>query len=131
MVPVGLGIFFTRFLLWTIPYKYVLRFHAWTISVFSRQGPPADEARYTARIVQLVKGVGRRVLGTKPCLPQALVTQWFLGRNQIDAELKLGVTRGKTGEFMAHAWIESDGDIVIGGRMSRYRYAKVDAVIGS
>ena len=131
MIPVALGIFLARFLLWTIPYKTVLKIHKWTASLFSRKAPPADEREYTGRVVQLVKGVGRRVLGKKPCLPQALVTQWFLQRNQIDAHLKIGVRRDESGDFVAHAWIVSNEDIVIGGRMSQYRYARVEAVVGS
>ncbi len=130
MIPVASGIFLTRFLLWTISYKRVLQFHSWTMSIFSTHGTIQNELEYTNRIVLLVNGVGRRVLGSKPCLPQALVTLWFLGRSQIDAHLKIGVTRGKSGEFLAHAWIESNGDIVIGGRMSQYRYAKIEAVGG-
>jgi len=129
MFPVAGGIFLSRLLLSTLPYKTVLAIHAASTQVFRRRlGHFPEQSTYTDRIVRLVKGVGRRVLGKKPCLPQALVTQWFLNRNGIDANLRIGVTKDRSGAFLAHAWVESEGDIVIGGRLSQYRYAKMDAL---
>ena len=129
MFPVAGGIFVSRVLLNVIPYRHVLSLHGWTSGAFRRRfGTGPDPTEYTDRIVRLVKGVGRRVLGKKPCLPQALVTQWFLQRNGFDAKLRIGVTKDDSGAFLAHAWIESGGDIVIGGRLSRYRYARMGEI---
>jgi hypothetical protein len=49
------------------------------------------------------------------CLVRALAGQILLrefGRNSI---LHLGVNRDQSGKFMAHAWLEHDGQIIIGG----------------
>lgn len=131
MLPVAGGIFVARFLLWTIPYRTILDLHERSYQLFTRRfGPAPDQAEYTERIVRIVKGIGSRVLGSKPCLPQALVTQWFLRRNGFDAMLRIGVNKDESGALLAHAWVESSGDIIIGGRLSRYRYAKIERVVG-
>ena len=130
ILPVAGGIFIARFLLWTTPYKIVLRIHKWTYETFARRsGKAPDQAEYTDRIVLIVKGIGRRVLGSKPCLPQALVTLWFLKRNHIDSTLRIGVNKDRSGALVAHAWIESEGNVVIGGQLSKYRYARIEPVI--
>jgi hypothetical protein len=55
-------------------------------------------------------------LPTHPvCLPQALVAELLLLAAGHDAELKFGV-RAPQPHFEAHAWVVSDGRIVVGGR---------------
>lgn len=131
MLPIAGGIFIARFLLWTILYRTVLDLHERSFKLFTRRfGLAPDQADYTERVVRIVSGIGRRVLGSKPCLPQALVTQWFLRRNGFDAMLRIGVNKDKSGELLAHAWVESSGDIIIGGRLSRYRYERIEPVLG-
>lgn len=49
------------------------------------------------------------------CLTQALTAQILLKRYGHPAELKIGVARGKAGELQAHAWVTSDGVVIIGG----------------
>jgi hypothetical protein len=38
-----------------------------------------------------------------------------MNRYGFDAKLQMGVTRNAAGVFEAHAWIESEGDVIIGG----------------
>lgn len=49
------------------------------------------------------------------CLTQALATQVLLGRRGQHTSLRIGVARSATGQFQAHAWVEKDGGVVIGG----------------
>jgi len=42
----------------------------------------------------------------------------IIGRHGYPVMLRIGVARSEEGEFEAHAWIESDGVIVIGGAKS-------------
>jgi hypothetical protein len=55
----------------------------------------------------------------RTCLTEALTAQHLVRRRGGDAELRLGVTRGSDGTmpetFMAHAWLEAAGRIIIGG----------------
>ena len=60
------------------------------------------------RLAQLANIAGRRGAITATCLRQALLLQWWLRRDGLDAKLKLG-TRLQEGQFDAHAWVELDG----------------------
>jgi len=49
------------------------------------------------------------------CLTQALATRVLLGRHSYACELRIGVARDNQGKLEAHAWIEHEGRILIGG----------------
>lgn len=49
------------------------------------------------------------------CLTRALALQIMLSRKGLPTELFLGVGHSKAKEFIAHAWIERDSAILIGG----------------
>jgi len=49
------------------------------------------------------------------CLAQALATQVLLERRGYPTQLRIGFTRDKGGQMSAHAWIESEGRVAIGG----------------
>lgn len=59
--------------------------------------------------------VASRYIPGALCLAQALATQVLLGRRGYQTDLRIGVARGKKGQLRAHAWVESQGKIVIGG----------------
>jgi Transglutaminase-like superfamily len=59
------------------------------------------------------------------CLPQALATQVLLGRRGYPTQLRIGFTRSKDGQMSAHAWVESQGKIAIGGTENMERYIPV------
>jgi Transglutaminase-like superfamily len=59
------------------------------------------------------------------CLPQALTTQVLLGRCGYPTQLRIGFTRSKGGQMSAHAWVESQGQVVIGGALNMARYIPV------
>jgi hypothetical protein len=59
--------------------------------------------------------------GVKTCLAQALAVQVLLRRRGYPALLHIGVVRAGQEQFEAHAWVESDGEVVIGGsKLERY-----------
>lgn len=66
------------------------------------------------RIAWAVRAVARRVPGTT-CLVQALAAAALLRRHGMDADVRIGVTRGDRGALEAHAWVESGGRVVLGG----------------
>lgn len=71
--------------------------------------------------------VGRRLLPERPCLTQALVLQYLLLRRGDDsAELHVGVTKSDEEELQAHAWIERDGRVLIGGTNAPKKYERFD-----
>ncbi len=73
----------------------------------------ADEARIQ-RVVQGVSVASKVLLPKSPCLTQALVAQTLLARQRYPTALRIGVIRPKPNSLKAHAWLEKDGQIIIG-----------------
>jgi hypothetical protein len=70
---------------------------AWAVAVASRYGPGST------------------------CLVRALATQELLAQQGLSSDLHIGVSKGDTSPFDAHAWVEMNGRVVIGGpRMENY-----------
>jgi transglutaminase superfamily protein len=60
------------------------------------------------------------------CLTQALAAKYQLERSGRSGRIHIGVDK-KDGQFLAHAWLECEGETVIGGRIV-HRYARLVAV---
>jgi hypothetical protein len=71
------------------------------------------------RSVWAVETVGHHfpLIGT--CLTQALAAHVLLARRGHESNLRIGVTRDGNGKFVAHAWLEKEGAILIGGTWSK------------
>ncbi len=82
----------------------------------------ADAARPSPdRIAWAAATASRVVPGGSNCLVRALATGIVLKRYGYPSELKIGVTKPASGRFEAHAWLESDGSVVIGDfQLDRY-----------
>lgn len=79
----------------------------------SRQGHPAAPQL----ISRSVEKSGRYILGQDSCFPQALTGYLLLNRAGYAPRLYIGVKKdGNT--LKAHAWIEMDGEVLIGGPLS-------------
>lgn len=48
------------------------------------------------------------------CLPQALVGYKLLRQNKFDVKLKIGVMKNPGGHLVAHAWLEYQGEVILG-----------------
>lgn len=59
-----------------------------------------------------------RFVPNATCLTQAVAGHLLLRRCGYATKLCLGVARPSKGEFYAHAWIERDGRVLIGGAQS-------------
>ena len=66
------------------------------------------------RVTWAIEAASHYVPGGSNCLVRALASEYVLGRFGYPCELKIGVAKGAAGEFAAHAWLESDGRVVIG-----------------
>ncbi len=83
--------------------------------VRSGRQTPDNRRRPLSRIVWAVTAAGRRTpLGTT-CLASALAGQALLDRHGYSTKLRIGVKRDGGGAFAAHAWLEHEGRIVLGG----------------
>jgi hypothetical protein len=65
-----------------------------------------------ARVGVLVDAVGRKLNAT--CLHRALAAYVIMRRRHHAAKLSIGVLLDQNARFSAHAWVESQGKIVIG-----------------
>lgn len=70
------------------------------------------------KICAAVNKSGRNFIGVNSCFPQALVGEMLLKRNAHPATLRIGVIKDQGGNLKAHAWVEMDGRVVIGGPIS-------------
>ena len=68
-----------------------------------------------ARTVWAVETAGRHFPAIGTCLTQALAIHVLLARQGCTSILRIGVKRDTDGKFIAHAWLEKDGNILIGG----------------
>lgn len=119
-------------LLWIPATRAALAFlpWRWVSAAFDRPvvrpGPPDwDRARAS---VWAIDAVARRFLPRRPCLTQALVGQRALGRLGVETDLRIGAVRDDRGVFVAHAWIEHNGKVVLGGTDSTRRYSPFRAI---
>jgi hypothetical protein len=71
------------------------------------------------RIAWAVEKVARIVPRTT-CLTQALAVQALLSRIGYASQLSIGVAKDKKGQLVAHAWVKSQGKVVIGGSEFKY-----------
>lgn len=110
-----------RILLAILPFRAVL-------SLVSRlapppSAPPRSDPDEAARLTWAVRAAGRRFLRRNPCLTEALVGLVLFRRAGLDARLRIGVARsGDASHLTAHAWLESDGRVLVGGEESPSRY---------
>ncbi len=73
------------------------------------------------RVIWAVETAGRRMPQAATCLTLALTAQVLLLRRGYPALLHIGVDKRYKEGFLAHAWVESGGKVVIGGyELERY-----------
>jgi hypothetical protein len=107
-----------RLALWTVRFRL-------TRAAVDRLRQPAESRRELDRLsirraLWAVEAAARRVPAAT-CLTQGLAAQALLGRLGQPSELRLGVARNANGKFEAHAWVEIEGRVVIGGAIAGFR----------
>lgn len=100
-----------RLVLWLIPFKLLQKSLAGSFL-------PETETRQTdwekiKNIVRAVRSVSR-VVPAATCLTQALAASLLIRSCGEHSELKIGVAKDEQARFQAHAWLETDGRIIIG-----------------
>jgi hypothetical protein len=103
-----------RLLLWILPSAIIIR-GVRSIATVGSRATTRPEVAPPLLITRAVERVSRRVPGAT-CLTQALAAQILLYHHGHASSLCLGVARGASGDFRAHAWLEAEGRILIGDR---------------
>jgi len=99
--------------------------------VASRAARPARDAPGSAHgstdRLRWAVDVARRYVPGATCLTQALALQIWLGRRGQAAELRLGVARRAGARLEAHAWLEREGQVILGAA-ERPRYTPLPSL---
>jgi hypothetical protein len=98
--------------LWILPFSVMRKFLV--NSACSEPASAIEPGGFIDRVVWAV-GVASDYVPAATCLTQAFVTRFLLVEQGCDAVVRIGVARSKTGRFQAHAWVESNGRVIIGG----------------
>ncbi len=83
--------------------------------------------RSIERSMWAIAVAGKYMPGTT-CLSLALAAHRMLHREGYPAHLYIGVGKDHVGSFRAHAWVESEGKIVIGGQDSSSSFAPLGVI---
>lgn len=124
----GLLLWMVRCGLWLLPYEKVCRL------VFSKPRSTAARPMDNAAIESIARSVKSmsRYVPAATCLTRALVALKLLERAGQPAHLRIGVVRSELGKLEAHAWVESEGRIIIGGNHADLsRYTVLQAIEGT
>ena len=72
--------------------------------------------------------VASRYVPAATCLSQALAARMLLKQQGYPARLHIGVAKGERGQLEAHAWVESEGSIVVGNSRDLSRYTPLPSL---
>lgn len=79
-----------------------------------------EHAATLARIRYVIPRLSDRLPWRSDCLIQAIAAQNWLAALGAQSEIQIGVEKPEDGQFGAHAWLVSGGEIVTGGDIAQY-----------
>jgi transglutaminase superfamily protein len=110
----GVVVASVRVLLWTLPFSRLLRLVEQTALRSARVAPVRLPEDTNVTLLWGVTTAARYVPGAT-CLTQALAAQWLFAWFGHPTQLRIGVAKANGKLLRAHAWLESDGRVVVGG----------------
>ncbi len=116
-----------RLSLWLLPFQTLRRL----LDSISQSPQPQDQPpnpRNVNRVIWMVNTCSYYVPGQVKCLARALTTQVLLHRHNHDSQLRIGVTKTPHGQLEAHAWVELNGQVVIGQVDDLARFTPMPAI---
>jgi Transglutaminase-like superfamily len=113
--------------LWLLPFRKVQRLLQKTARMF-----PEPRRLHQASIdrVAWAVTVASRYVPMGTCLIQALAAQALLEWRGHTASLYIGVAKGAAGQLEAHAWVEAEGQIVVGDTDDRSHFTPLPPLEG-
>ena len=113
--------------LWLLPFQTLRRLLAHTTR--EHAGAQGSDHVFIKQVARAVT-VASRYIPAATCLTQALATQVLLSHRGHSASLRIGVAHSDVGKFQAHAWVECQGKIVIGGARALSRFTPLPPLDG-
>ena len=117
-----------RFGLWLLPFQQLQK--VLDLIDADKADQPSRHATGLGKIVTAVNISSRYTPGGAKCLARALTTQSLMKQQGYTPQLRLGVAKGTQGTFEAHAWVEHQGQIVIGYLTDLSRFKPLLALDG-
>ncbi|MDJ0797076.1 MAG: lasso peptide biosynthesis B2 protein [Calothrix sp. MO_167.B12] len=114
--------------LWLLPFATLQQ-----IITKIRQANPKQEQVQQISIEQIIWAVNVSsyyMPGGVKCLARALTTQVLMSRHGYLPELRIGVAKVEGGQLEAHAWVESQGRVVIGNLTDLSRFTPLPSLEG-
>lgn len=117
----------TGFLVRAVPFRFLRKSLVKRLSVETKPGPTDLE-----EIQKIVRSVDffSRFHPFASCLTRSLSALLLIRFNGEHAILKIGVAKDEHKTFKAHAWLESNGQIIMGQVPSTTRYTALDIFSG-
>ena len=81
--------------------------------------------RLIRQIVWAVEKSAQLTPGGAKCLAKALTTQVLMGRRGLSCDFKIGVAKSPEGQLEAHAWIEVNGQVIMGALPDLERFTSL------
>lgn len=119
-----LSLWTVRVGLWVVPFGRLRR----SVARASRRRLRADLS--SAERVAWAVGSASRFVVDPTCLVKALSAKILLGRAGVPAELRIGVAREGGARLRAHAWVECEGRVVIGGEHDLSAFTPLPSIEG-
>jgi|SRR5215207_9949831 len=119
LIKVALLLEAIQLAMWVIPFRVLRRLTKGVAKV--PVGLRGSDRFSVQNIGWAVEAMSRNVPGEKTCLAQALAAQVLLTRRSHPSVLHIGALRNDEGAFQAHAWVECENSVVVGGyELERY-----------
>jgi hypothetical protein len=112
VISAGLLLGGTRLGLWLLPFRAVQRIAA---RLAEPHVSPHSPNRFSVDRLVWAVTVASRYVPKATCLTQGTALYVLLRREGFPADLRIGIAEGEEGQLQGHAWVESEGRVVIGG----------------
>lgn len=110
-----------------VPFRFLKKSLAKRLAAETERKP--TDWKQINTIVRAVRAVSPFVPFAN-CLPQALAALLLIKSKGQHSELKIGVAKDDEQHFKAHAWLETNGRIIIGKLPSQRRYKVLHSFFG-
>lgn len=119
----GVVVACVRMLLWLFPFKRLVWLIERTALRSARVAPVRLREDTHVKIAWSVTTAARYV-PRATCLTQAMAAHWLFAWFGHPTVLRIGVAKKNDNALRAHAWLESDGRVVVGGEwLEEHEYA--------
>lgn len=99
--------------------------------VLEEEHPEGPSPELTHEVAWAISAVAGSLPGRWTCLTRALAAQRLLGRRGSRAEFHLGARRDDSNLMEAHAWLEVDGEPVVGDHPELGSYVELEDRTGT